>query len=707
MHSLLGTDVFESLLSRLLATSVQTLVLVALIWALCRWLPTLPAATRCRLWWLVAAQSVLGLLWAGAVQLPVLPAAPAQMATAPAVVATMPATPARAATPSVQAASAAPAQINVNATAATAVAPIAAPSSTPSSAAWPWAQALAALWLAGVLVCATHSVLAYRRSRQRAREAAPCTDTALLGALRLAAEAHGLRQPPQLRLCAHIDSPQLIGPWRPVLLLPARRMASLRADDLDMALTHELVHLQRRDLWWGLLPAVARHLFFFHPLVHLANREYALAREAACDAAVVAGHRHCRHDYARLLVQLGVAPRPSAGVASASPTFLSLKRRLLMLQTTSAFPRLGAALILTAVTVFGVMPLRLVAQPGHAAPSAAQTRPARAPAPDVATDVDVGTEAAADAAAAAAEAAQTAADAAGDAAAQAADVADAARERGHEAAAAAAEAAAEAADVTDMADMDDAALAADVPAAPLPPRASRPTRVAAATPAQPAPPPVAPLPPLAPPAPAVPAAPPAIGSRISTRSVQKIRNGQLEQSYVRVKGNHSTMSGSSDELATMKRETQGDGLWFRRGGKRYVVHDPGLLARFDALFEPIGKLGAQQGELGKRQGALGREQGELGREQGKLAQEAAARALERIDMDAVAAKAQAKAQAAVAQRQDALSAKMRALGEQQAALGRQQGELGARQGELSAQVDREVDRLFDAAIAAGSAQRLE
>ncbi|WP_041500622.1 M56 family metallopeptidase, partial [Xanthomonas sacchari] len=171
MHSLLGTDVFESLLSRLLATSVQTLVLVALIWALCRWLPTLPAATRCRLWWLVAAQSVLGLLWAGAVQLP-------------AVVATMPATPGRAATSSVQAASAAPAQRNVNATAATAVAPIALPPATPSSAAWPWAQALAALWLAGVLVCAAHSVLAYRRSRQRARAAAPCTDAALLGSLR-------------------------------------------------------------------------------------------------------------------------------------------------------------------------------------------------------------------------------------------------------------------------------------------------------------------------------------------------------------------------------------------------------------------------------------------------------------------------------------------------------------------------------------------
>ncbi len=684
MHSLVGTDVFESLLSRLLATSVQTLVLVALIWALCRWLPTLPAATRCRLWWLVAAQSVLGLLWAGAVQLPVLPAAPAPVAAAPAAVATVSATPAGAAMPRVSAAM--PAQINVNATAATAA--IAAPPATTSLAAWPWAQALVALWLAGVLVCAAHSVLAYRRSRQRARAAAPCTDTALLGALRLAAEAHGLRQPPQLRLCARTDSPQLIGPWQPVLLLPARRMDSLRADDLDMALTHELVHLQRHDLWWGLLPALAQHLFFFHPLVHLANREYALAREAACDAAVVAGHRHCRHDYARLLVQLGVAPRPSAGLASASPTFLSLKRRLLMLQTTSAFPRLGAALILTAVAVLGVAPLRLVAQPGHALPAAGKPAPAsqaQAAAPPSEYTAD---DAAREAALAAAEA--QAAMAAADAAKQAADASAAAQEPEMEAANAAA---AEAADAVDMGDAGAAARAANVPAVPPPPP----------------PPPAPPARPamVVPAVPAVPAPPPAIGSRISTRSMQKTHNGKIEQSYVRVKGNHSTMSGSSDELASMKRETQGDGLWFRRGGKRYVVHDPALLARFDALFEPIGKLGAQQGELGKRQGALGREQGELGREQGKLAQEAAARALARIDMDAVAAKAQANAQAALAQRQDALSAKMRALGEQQAALGRQQGELGARQGELSAQIDREVDRLFDAAIAAGNAQRLE
>src|SRR5687767_4717049 len=69
--------IFDTLLSRLLATSVQAAVLVAVIWALCRWLPALPATVRCRLWWLVGAQTVLGLLWASPLNLPVLPAAPA------------------------------------------------------------------------------------------------------------------------------------------------------------------------------------------------------------------------------------------------------------------------------------------------------------------------------------------------------------------------------------------------------------------------------------------------------------------------------------------------------------------------------------------------------------------------------------------------------------------------------------------------------
>ncbi len=340
---------FELLGDRLLATSVQTVLLTALVWLLCRYVRRLPASTQCGLWWLVALQAVLGLLWATPLELPLLPAQEA----AALVQQTANATPLPAAAPLV-------------------MAPL------PQEGSGSWRHGLLAVWLAGVVVMALRTASAWRASRVLLRTAQPCRDHTLDAALQLAAQAHGLHRAPRLMLSVAIDSPQLVGPWRPVLLLPARGLQRMGDDELDMALTHELVHLQRGDLWWGLLPALAQHLFFFHPLVHLAAREYAIAREAAVDAAVVAGNRHCRQHYGRLLVQLGVTPRPGAGLASASPTFLSLKRRLLMLQNTSSFPRVGASLIVAAVAVAGVLPLRLVAMPAPPAPPSPPTPPALA-----------------------------------------------------------------------------------------------------------------------------------------------------------------------------------------------------------------------------------------------------------------------------------------------------------------------------------------
>jgi len=327
------------LLTRLGWTSLQSAVLVALVWGVCRLLPRLPAATRCRLWWLVAVQAVLGLAWSSPLELAVLPSPGIDNA--------------------VQLAQPLP-SASLELTGATLAMPPP-PAAAPMLESLSWQAVVLALWAAGVLVMLVYSLRAYRQSRALVRNAAPCTDAGLQQALQLAAEAHGLARAPQLKISAQISSPQLIGPWNPVLLLPARELPAMAADDLDMALTHELVHLQRRDLWWGLLPALAQHLLFFHPLVHLAAREYALAREEACDSAVVAGHGHCRHDYGRLLVQLGVAPRPAVGVASASPNFRSLKRRLLTLQQTGSLPRVVSVGVTALFVLVGIAPLRLVA----------------------------------------------------------------------------------------------------------------------------------------------------------------------------------------------------------------------------------------------------------------------------------------------------------------------------------------------------------
>lgn len=350
----MDTTMLIPMLERLGWTSLQTVLLVALVYGLCRALPSLSAATRCRLWWLVSLQAVLGLFWSQPLQLAWLPAPQTMAMTATDVAADLvyPLAPE------------ASAQL---------LATMPMPAADVPSVAW-WAVALAALWASGVLLMAVRTFGEWRRCRALLAAAYPCEDEALVQALQLASDAHGVRPAPRLWMSTQVDSPQLVGPFRPVLLLPAGDNA-LQGDALDLALTHELQHLQRRDLQWGLLPALAQHLFFFHPLLRLSVREYAQAREEAVDAAVVGQHGASRQAYGRLLLQLGVAPQPHLGVASAAPSTTSLKRRLLSLQSHRSCPRILAMALTAVVVVVGVAPMRLVAAPVPPAPPAPPAAP--------------------------------------------------------------------------------------------------------------------------------------------------------------------------------------------------------------------------------------------------------------------------------------------------------------------------------------------
>ena len=150
-----------------------------------------------------------------------------------------------------------------------------------------------------------------------------------------------------------------------------------REDEERMALCHELSHVKRADLWLGLVPAAAERLFFFHPLVRLASREYLLCREAACDAAVLDTLATTPQDYGRLLLTLGVSRhRSSLAVAGASSSFSMLKRRIAMLPDSSPSTvgrRVLSALVIAAA-VTAAVPLRLTARAQAPAPAGAAAR---------------------------------------------------------------------------------------------------------------------------------------------------------------------------------------------------------------------------------------------------------------------------------------------------------------------------------------------
>jgi beta-lactamase regulating signal transducer with metallopeptidase domain len=82
------------------------------------------------------------------------------------------------------------------------------------------------------------------------------------------------------------EAPAVVRVFRPMIILPADGCDSLEDEELESLLCHECAHVARRDNLIGVCEAVVCSLFWFNPLVWLAHRRIAAAREAACDERV-------------------------------------------------------------------------------------------------------------------------------------------------------------------------------------------------------------------------------------------------------------------------------------------------------------------------------------------------------------------------------------------------------------------------------------
>jgi bla regulator protein blaR1 len=347
-------DPLAGIASRLIETSLVGGLLALLVWALCRLVPALPPAVRCWLWWGVALKMLLGLLPLPALSLPLLPALPsndaivARLAPQSPVVASVP-TPRSAVAPSPSSGPRGGAARS--------------PSFPPPSvlSALPWRTLLAALWLAGVAVGIARAAADLLRARRVVRAAEPVHAAALVAVfddLRCSLDAPAA----ELRISRAVATPQVVGVRRPVVLLPAGTCERLDGDELAMALGHELLHVRRDDLLLGWVPALAARCFFFHPLARLVEREHALAREAACDAAVVARLAPSPRAYGRLLLELALGCGTPLRAAAPAVTHPTLQRRLqMLLRPARPFrPVLAAPLLLLG---FGaLLPLRVTAR---------------------------------------------------------------------------------------------------------------------------------------------------------------------------------------------------------------------------------------------------------------------------------------------------------------------------------------------------------
>jgi hypothetical protein len=204
-----------------------------------------------------------------------------------------------------------------------------------------------------------------------------------------------------------------------------------------------------------------------------------------------------------------------------------------------------------------------------------------------------------------------------------------------------------------------------------------------------------------------------------------------QQRFVIVTGKSDslTMSGSQEDarhVEKLRKQIQGDSIWFERDEKSYIVRDPATIDRARKLWAPQEELGKKQEELGKQQEALGKQQEELGARMEKihvkvpdmtaeldklkaeLKQLSSSATPEQIgNVQSEIGELQSKIgeiQSQAGDQQGKLGEEMGALGEKQGKLGEEQGKLGEQQGKLAREAGRQMKQLMDEAITKGTAQ---
>jgi beta-lactamase regulating signal transducer with metallopeptidase domain len=169
----------------------------------------------------------------------------------------------------------------------------------------------------------------------------------------------------------------------------------------------------------------------------------------------------------------------------------------------------------------------------------------------------------------------------------------------------------------------------------------------------------------------------------------QLHTGKTRDAYALISKDRDgvTMSGSTDDLPQIeaaRHSLQGDFVWFRRGGKSYVIVDAPTVARANEAWRDSAKLGKQMEVLGDQMEVHGNKMEALGNQMEKLSE----RTTPTPAMDAATRKLEALArqQSDLGDRQsriaddmhdasgaemDRLSAKMDSLSEQQDALAQQ------------------------------------
>ncbi len=172
----------------------------------------------------------------------------------------------------------------------------------------------------------------------------------------------GLKSEITAKISPNAVSPAVCGLFKPVILVPKNILAKLTPNDLQAVLLHELAHIKRADLWVNFVQTLLQIIYFYNPLLWLANAMIRRVREKAVDEAVLVAMGETAGRYPETLVnvaKLAFIRRPALslrliGVVESKSTLTSRIKHILNrpIPKSAKLGLPGLAIVLTIATVF-------------------------------------------------------------------------------------------------------------------------------------------------------------------------------------------------------------------------------------------------------------------------------------------------------------------------------------------------------------------
>ncbi len=172
----------------------------------------------------------------------------------------------------------------------------------------------------------------------------------------------GLHRTVRLLVTNQAMSPAVCGLFRPVILLPQGLVEKLPPAQLRAVLLHELTHLRRGDVWANCVQSLLQIVYWWHPLVWLANARIRRVREEAVDDAVMLTLRDKAETYAPTLLEVAKLafhrPLASLGLVGILESRSALRQRIERLMDFRAPHKAGLTLLsLCGICIFSAAAL--------------------------------------------------------------------------------------------------------------------------------------------------------------------------------------------------------------------------------------------------------------------------------------------------------------------------------------------------------------